>query len=341
MQVDGGEHVPAQLGNVGHGEELLAAVEAGPQAVHRAGLGAGQAHGLAQGVALFRLVEQVEHPVAFAGAAGGGAVGDQAAVRVGLDGAVVADDHRRHARLAGDDEVVEEAAQVQAAAGQADGPALVADHQVEPDLGQVQLAVDIDVDVVGGAVAQGIEVPGVFQVAGLQGVARPFAVGLAAVVEVVVVGAAGDDEVGVVAEVAAVALGLAEEQRAARRVVFLQQPVAGHHRFGETARQRQFAGDRGEDLLPVQQGEVLRVGQAEVRTDVVHRAPAQQHRRDQCQGTGQQQRHHRFAAQPPVRRHGYPYQFLARPAAEIMDRKRVSNFWRKGQLCRCALFQAT
>jgi hypothetical protein len=24
-----------------------------------------------------------------------------------------------------------------------------------------------------------------------------------------------------------------------------------------------------------------------------------------------------------------------------MDRKRVSNFWRKGQLCRCALFQAT
>lgn len=186
MQVDGGEHVPAQLGNVGHGEELLAAVEAGPQAVHRAGLGAGQAHGLAQGVALFRLVEQVEHPVAFAGAAGGGAVGDQAAVRVGLDGAVVADDHRRHARLAGDDEVVEEAAQVQAAAGQADGPALVADHQVEPDLGQVQLAVDIDVDVVGGAVAQGIEVPGVFRVAGLQGVARPFAVGLAAVVEVVV-----------------------------------------------------------------------------------------------------------------------------------------------------------
>ena len=215
MQVDGGEHVPAQLGNVGHGEELLAAVEAGPQAVHRAGLGAGQAHGLAQGVALFRLVEQVEHPVAFAGAAGGGAVGDQAAVRVGLDGAVVADDHRRHARLAGDDEVVEEAAQVQAAAGQADGPALVADHQVEPDLGQVQLAVDIDVDVVGGAVAQGIEVPGVFRVAGLQGVARPFAVGLAAVVEVVVVGAAGDDEVGVVAEVAAVAS--ASRKNSARR----------------------------------------------------------------------------------------------------------------------------
>ncbi|MBF3214560.1 1-deoxy-D-xylulose-5-phosphate reductoisomerase [Pseudomonas aeruginosa] len=29
VQVDGGEHVPAQLGNVGHGEELLAAVEAG------------------------------------------------------------------------------------------------------------------------------------------------------------------------------------------------------------------------------------------------------------------------------------------------------------------------
>ncbi len=71
MQVDGGEHVPAQLGSVGHGEELLAAVEAGPQAVHRAGLGAGQAHGLAQGIALFRLVEQVEHPVAFTGARGG------------------------------------------------------------------------------------------------------------------------------------------------------------------------------------------------------------------------------------------------------------------------------
>ncbi|MDT4845049.1 hypothetical protein D3C81_1004530 [compost metagenome] len=87
--------------------------------------------------------------------------------------------------------------------------------------------------------------------------------------------------------VGAITLGLAEEQRAAHRVVFREQPVLGHHGLGQTPGQRQFADDRCEDLLLVEQGEVLRVGQAEVGTNILHRLPSEQYRGHQRQNAGE------------------------------------------------------
>ncbi|MNE63313.1 hypothetical protein D3C80_1586570 [compost metagenome] len=122
-------------------------------------------------------------------------------------------------------------------------------------------------------------------------------------------GGIDDDEVGILVVVDAVALGLAEEQRAAFRVVLRQQPVLGYHGLGQAPRQRQLADHRREDFLLVEQGEVLREGHAEVRADVLHCPPAKQNRRHQCQQAGQQKRHYRFPSQPPSCRHGFPRRF--------------------------------
>ena len=225
---------------------------------------------------------------------------------MGLDGAVGVDDHRRHARLAGDHEAVEERAEVHAGAGQAEHPRAVAHLDVEPDLGQAELLVVVDVDVVVGLPGDAGEEPGVLRVGRVERVARLLAGRLAGVVEVVVVAGGGDDEPGVVAEIALVAGRLGEELRTAPGVVLLQQPAAGQLAVGEAPRQRQFARQRGEQPLAVQQGEVARVGLAEMQANLLHRPPAEQQRRNQRQHARQQQSQYRLAAQPPVRRHPEP-----------------------------------
>ncbi|MNT62165.1 hypothetical protein D3C72_1998590 [compost metagenome] len=112
---------------------------------------------------------------------------------------------------------------------------------VDPRLGHLKLAVVVDVDVEGGGIAQGIEVPAVVGLVGAQQVARGFGVRALAVVEVVGVRAVADQEVGVVAEVAAVALRLAEEQLALGDVGLVAQPLAGDLGIGQPQRQRQLA----------------------------------------------------------------------------------------------------
>ncbi|MND54853.1 hypothetical protein D3C80_459220 [compost metagenome] len=84
-------------------------------------------------------------------------------------------------------------------------------------------------------------------------------------------------------EVALIACGLGEELRPPLGVVLVLQPAPGQLRIGQSPRQRQLACHRGEDTLAVQQGEVARIGFAEVLANVLHGPPAEQYRRDQCQ----------------------------------------------------------
>lgn len=130
---------------------------------------------------------------------------------------------------------------IQPGTGQTELVGTVAHQHIEPDLGDTELVIDVDVQVVRTVAAQAGEIPGILRILGIQHIARQIAERLLVVIEVVAATALGDHEPGVVSKVAAKALGLGEELLAALRIVFAAQPLAGQLGVSQALRQCQLA----------------------------------------------------------------------------------------------------
>jgi len=99
------------------------------------------------------------------------------------------------------------------------------------------------------------------------------------------------DKVGAAQQIAAVAVGFAEEELAGGRIAFIAQPAASDFAIGQALRQRQFARYRGQNALPVKLREVIGECPAEVVPDPIQHQPADDRGGRQSDHACQQQRH--------------------------------------------------
>ena len=237
LQIDGRNDVPFELGNIRQRQQLRLAVERDAQRADLAGALNGALHRLRQAVALLAFRQLPGQRLIDAGRTAGLVDRDQLAVAVRLNGAGLVDDDRRHASGGGRHEFGEETGEVDAGAGHADlARVVIADGDVDPDPGDLQMIVVIDIDVVVLGPGQRTEKPGIFALGRIQRVARQIAGRLVAVAGVIIPRQRADNEVGVIAQVLAVALGFLEEQRFLGRIALVEQPLAGQHRTRQTAR---------------------------------------------------------------------------------------------------------
>ena len=201
---------------------------------------------------------------------------DLTGVAGGLDGAGAVDEQALDALLVRVHHLVDEGAEVEPSADDAELLAAGLDHAVDPHLGDGEHVVMVDVELAAAALERG-EVPAVARIVGRQRVAELGArIGVGGVVEIVVARAVDDEEVGMVLERLAVVLQLCQAPRALGRVGLVARPFDDRRRAGDRLGQPHLARQRlqparavvehlllGEQRAEPQDGGVDHIGEGE------------------------------------------------------------------------------
>ena len=289
--------MPFQFRDEGQGEQLRLAIKRRIEGENPARRRKRLAHHLGQDTALTAFRQMSGERLFGAHIGRRGVESDAPLIAMRLNRPRLIDDDRGHPRLAVDDEVLEKTAQVDAGAGHTEFAFAVTNQDVEPDARHIQHAVIIDVDVVRIVARQRTEEPGIGLVLPAQHATRLFAERLCIVVRVIAKAAGTSDRISVIAKITAIALGLLKKQGSFLRIVLIAQPANRQRGIGKTLGKRQFAGNRRENGLPLEQRVVHGVRFAKVVAHRIEYLPADQTGRQDRDQARQHQRHNRLGPQ--------------------------------------------
>ena len=256
---------PAEAVEITDADEHALAVDGHEARLHEVVAGSDPGDHLAEQAAVGVVVDDLVDRLLGRNVLGQAVEVDEAGVAMGLHGAAAVDEHALDAGLRDVDDLADELGQVEAGADDAQHAAILADDAVDPDLGDAEIVVVVDVQMAAGAQCRRLVIPAVARIGGRQRVALArVLVAVVLVVEVVIARAGEDGEIAAVPEGLAVMLQLREAALGFLRIVLILGPGDDRGGAGDRLGQRDLAHQRFQPAIAIEQDLLLGDERAEL-----------------------------------------------------------------------------